>query len=147
MHQNEKRKSATKEYLSFNNHSVKLSAIVNIFEPITAWYLADYHGEAESKTVFMARICRDMSEFALLTGLLSKRKSSSILWGLLRSFSLGPPLHASIKSEPKFCSYIPNCYLVHAISRPLFLCAATNKDYTMCADVFIDAYIYEYHHT
>lgn len=88
-----KRKAASKEYLSLRGRHLAEHENQS----------ADHHCEAESKTVFMAGICRDMSEFALLSDIknspASKRKSNSILWGgfyTVSAFfnsisSLGPP--------------------------------------------------------
>ena len=52
----------------------------NIFEPIRGYSFGesenqspDHHCRAESKTVFMAGICGDMSEFALLSGMKKKQ--------------------------------------------------------------------------
>ena len=116
----------------------------NIFEPIRGYSFGqgenqspDHHCRAESKTVFMAGICGDMSEFALLSGIkktvpLSKSKSNSVnskemqliqshLIACIKFIGGRPPS----QTEPK-CAFLPNSYLLHATYQPLFLCGPTN---------------------
>ena len=142
MHQNEKRKSATKEYLSFNISQTFCHKIVNIFEPITGWYL-DHHGEAESKTVLWPKFAEIWVNLLSWQVCFPKVKVVQFFGGLLRSFSLGSPPHASIKSEPK-CLFLRSKLLSCACyqSTPVSMCCDKQRLHSFSWCIYRRVYIW-----